>query len=216
MGPLRRLASICLGLAWIAGLSSSGAGLARADTVFTPVPTQYIAALAAPDAKSGTGAEQWGIWRIDPGPRGVRLRHYENLVAANGVAPSGWRFDANDWWLEEHGLIMEAPEFPMPPGKYLVTGNRQTQSVLTVHPKDASGAQRWELADGASIYDVTHLRCRSARFTPKTGASLCTPAKTPRNAFPLTPEIEMPMVEGCNKQDYAVLFIIGVEAEPTQ
>lgn len=189
---------------------------ARAETVFTPVPTQFIAALAAPDAKSGTGAENWGIWRIDPGPRGVRLHRYEALVAANGIAPAGWRFDAGDWWLEEHGLIMEAPEFPMPPGKYLVTGNRTTQSVLTVFPKDAAGAQRWELADGASIYDVTHLRCRSARYTPKTGASLCTPAKTPRNVFPMTPEGSMPMVEGCNKQDYAVLFIIGVAEEPTQ
>jgi hypothetical protein len=203
-------------LATLAGLIAVQPVAAVADTVFNPVPTQYIAALAAPGAKGGTGAENWGIWRIDPGPRGVRLRHYEALVAANGVAPAGWRFDANDWWLEEHGLIMEAPEFPMPPGKYLVTGNRETKSILTVFPKDANGAQRWELADGASIYDVTHLRCRSARYTPKTGASLCTPAKTPRNIYPIAPEAAMPMVDGCNKQDYAVLFIIGVEAEPTQ
>jgi hypothetical protein len=216
VGSRRRFVSIGLTVAVAAFVWAIAPITARAETVFTPVPTQYIAALVAPNAKSGTGAENWGIWRVDPGPRGVRLRHHEALVAANGVAPAGWRFDAGDWWLEEHGLIMEAPEFPMPPGQYLVTGNRETKSVLTVFPKDAAGSQRWELSGGASIYDVTHLRCRSARYTPKTGASLCSPANTPRNGFPIDPEASMPMVEGCNKQDYAVLFIIGVAEDRTQ
>ncbi|MEZ5925188.1 MAG: hypothetical protein R3D57_12475 [Hyphomicrobiaceae bacterium] len=188
-------------------------GVAQAETTFTRIPTQFIAALATPDAKAGTGAEQWGLWRVDPGPRGVRLRHLEALMASGGAAPAGWQFDAEDWWLEEHGLIMEAPEFPMPPGRYLVTGNRETTTVLTVFAKDETGAQRWELANGATIYDVTHLRCRSARYKPKTGASLCTPAKTPRNDFPIAPDVEMPMVDGCSKQDYAVLFIVGVADE---
>ena len=71
---------------------------------------QYIAALADPSAKSGAGAENWGLWRKDPGPRGVKLYNYDKLMARGGVAPAKWEFDKNDWWLEEHGLIMEKPE----------------------------------------------------------------------------------------------------------
>ena len=37
-------------------------------------PIQFIAAKGDPDASSGTGAEKWGLWREDPGPRGVYLR----------------------------------------------------------------------------------------------------------------------------------------------
>ena len=30
-----------------------------------------------PNANSGAGAENWGLWRKDPGPRGVRLYNYD-------------------------------------------------------------------------------------------------------------------------------------------
>ena len=54
-------------------------------------PIQFIAAKGDPDASSGTGAEKWGLWREDPGPRGVYLRDYEKKVAGKGnVAPAGW------------------------------------------------------------------------------------------------------------------------------
>ena len=46
---------------------------------FKEVETQFIAALGDPKASAGTGAEQWGIWRIDPGPRGVRLQNFKQL-----------------------------------------------------------------------------------------------------------------------------------------
>jgi hypothetical protein len=176
------------------------------------VPTQFIAALADPTATSGTGAENWGIWRLDPGPRGVRLTSYANLMAAGGIAPARWTFNGNDWWLDENGLIMEEPEFGMPSGKYMVTGDREAVAVLTVHPKDASGTQRWELGNGATIYDVTHLRCRSARYTPAAAANQCSPDKAPQSAFRVPPGAAMPNVPGCKKQDYTVLFIIGLEA----
>ncbi len=144
----------------------------EAETVFKPIPTQYIAALGDPGATSGIGADAWGLWRVDPGPRGVRLTGYETLKADGGVAPAQWKFDGSDWWLEEHGLIMEPPEFPIPPGKYVVTGGRETTAVLTVHAKDNDGVQRWELDQGATLYDVTHLRCRSARYTPAAGGEI--------------------------------------------
>lgn len=182
-------------------------------TRFKRISTQFIAALAPPGATSGDNAEQWGLWRRDPGPRGVTLDRYALLEAAGGVAPAQWQFDPTDWWLEEHGLIMEQPEFPLAPGKYVVTGDREATTVLTVHPPMKDGARHWELADGVTLYDVTHLRCRSARYTPAAGRSACTPAKAKPADFPVAPGAEMPPVEGCDKQDYAVLFVIGVGVE---
>jgi hypothetical protein len=181
-----------------------------AETSFKPIPTQYIAALGDPGASSGTGTESWGLWRLDPGPRGVELTGYETLKAGGGVAPAQWKFDGSDWWLEEHGLIMEQPAFPIPPGKYVVTGGREMTAVLTVHPKGDDGAQHWELDSGATLYDVTHLRCRSARYTPAAGGDSCSPAKAHRSAFPVAPGDAMPPVEGCNKRDYQVLIVIGM------
>jgi hypothetical protein len=180
------------------------------EVKFKRIQTQFIAALGDPGASSGTGAEAWGIWRVDPGPRGVRLDRFERLKAA-GVAPAQWKFDATDWWLEEHGLIMEKPDFPLPPGKYVVTGDREVTTVLTVHPADEKGVARWELADGAKLYDVTHLPCRSARYTAPEGS--CSPGKALQSQFPVKPGAAMPPIEGCTKQDYAVLFVIGVAAE---
>jgi hypothetical protein len=114
--------------------------------------------------------------------------------------------------LEENGLLMEQPEFPLAPGQYRVSGGREVTTVLTVYPADAQGDSRWELADGATLYDVTHLGCRSARYTPApaTDANLCSPANAPQSAFRVAPGAEMPPVEGCAKQDYAVLFVIAV------
>ena len=179
---------------------------------FKRIPVQFIAALGEPEATSGSNAQDWGLWRFDPGPRGVRLSRYDSLQKSGGVAPAGWRFDNADWWLEENGLIMEQPEFPLEPGRYLVTGDREVTTVLTVYPSDNNGNRRWELADDATLDDVTHLGCRSARYTPANGAAACSPAEAPRDAFRVAPGAAMPPVAGCVKQDYAVLFVIGIEA----
>lgn len=202
-----------------AAVALSPAALAQSSTRgrdigprFERIRTQFIAALADPGATSGTNAQLWGLWRRDPGPRGVTLDDYERLKTA-GVAPAGWRFDGTSWWLEEHGLIMEAPEFPIPSGRYMVTGNRDAKSVLTIHPAGADGAQRWALEAGATIHDVTHLRCRSARYTPANGSGSCSPANAQQSAFPVRPGAPMPPVEGCDKQDYAVLIVLGVAVE---
>jgi hypothetical protein len=179
--------------------------------LWTPM---YIAALGEPGANSGTGAQSWGLWRLDPGPRGVQLDRYARLKAAGNITPAQWKFDGSDWWLEEHGLIMEKPDFPLPPGKYRVTGNRDVTTVLTIDPKDKNGSQHWQLGDGARLYDVTHLRCRSARYTPATtNTNSCSPANARQAAFPVRPGAAMPPVEGCNKQDYSVLIVIGVAVE---
>jgi len=161
----------------MAVLAQSARAESEGQMRFVRIPTQFIAALGDPAASSGSGAQSWGIWRLDPGPRGVRLDRYERLEAAGGVAPAQWKFDSKDWWLEEHGLIMEKPDFPLPSDKYMVTGDREVTTVLTVHPVDEDGAQRWELDNGAKLYDVTHLPCRSARYTPATSDGSCSPAK---------------------------------------
>lgn len=183
------------------------------QTKFKRIPTQYIAALGDPSATSGNGAQLWGLWPVDPGPRGVKLNRYHSLKEAGGVAPARWRFDETDWWLEEHGLIMEQPTVPLPPGKYVVTGARKVTAVLTIHPADSHGDRRWELDQGATLYDVTHLACRSARYTPATAGGSCSPTHAKQSTFPVAPGGAMPQVEGCTKQDYAVLIVIGMGVE---
>jgi hypothetical protein len=204
----------CCFLAMGSFVLAAGAQSAHASSVdlskFKRIEPQYIAALGDPGAKSGNNAQSWGRWSEDPGPRGCRLDRYPELKAAGGVAPSKWKFDPSDWWLEEHGLIMEKPSFPLPPGKYLVTGNRTVTTVLTIHPKDKDGKERWELADGATLYDVTHLGCRSARYTPATTNNSCSPSNAPTTGYPVTPGTAMPAVNGCRKQDYAVLIVVGL------
>jgi hypothetical protein len=180
---------------------------------FTRIPTQFVAALGDPKAKEGTSAQDWGLWKVDPGPRGVWLRDYQKDIMdhENRVAPAGWTFDSNDWWLEEHGLIMEAPKFSLAPGRYLVTGGRMVTTGLTIDAATGS----WKLDEG-TLYDVTHLPCRSARYTPilmNNGETITTSAGSPLTAnpkdFPVAPGAIMPSVPGCAKQDYAVLFVVG-------
>lgn len=172
---------------------------------------KFIAALADPDASSGVGAETWGFWEKDPGPRGVFLAKYETKLKENGnVAPAGWKFDSSSWWLEEHGIIMETPsKLPLTVGasrdrRYLVTGGRETSSVLTVRSDG-----RWELSKG-NLYDVTHLPCRAAVYTGA-GGSVCSPDQENQKIFPVKPGAKMPKFKGCNTQDWAVLFVVGEE-----
>jgi len=169
---------------------------------FTRIPTQFIAALGDPLASTGNEAKEWGIWTLDPGPRGVFLKDFQQLEKNSGRAPAGWTFSNNDWWLEEHGLIMEPPNFPLSPGRYLVTGGRRVTTVLDISP---SG--QWSLEEG-TMYDVTHLPCRSARYKPNAQGH-GSPATAKVSDFPVIPGAEMPVVEGCDKQDYAVIFVIG-------
>ena len=177
---------------------------------FRRIPTQFIAALGDPGANSGTGAQTWGVWPVDPGPRGVRLSQFAQLQKAGGVAPDGWKFDNKDWWVEEHGLIMEQPKFPVTPGTFLVTGDRAISTSLTIHPVDKNGIGRWELGDRATLHDVTHLGCRAARYMPAATGAACSPVNVPQTAFPVEPGGAMPPVAGCAQQDYAVLIVIGV------
>jgi hypothetical protein len=188
---------------------AAGAG----ETKFRSISTQFIAALGDPGATSGNGAQTWGLWPLDPGPRGVELDDYARLKEAGGVAPARWKFDGADWWLEEHGLIMEKPQFPLAPGKYLVTGDRAVTSVLTIHPPDKKNVARWDLANGATLHDVTHLACRSARYRPANGNVSCTPVNASKSAFPVAPGATMPSLDGCVKQEYAVLIVTGVAVE---
>jgi hypothetical protein len=197
-------------LAVSAWLMLHGPAPVAAQARYTRIPTQYVAALGDPGSKSGAGAEAWGLWAVDPGPRGVRLRNYGALKAAGGLAPAKWRFDDADWWLEENGSIMEQPRFPIPAGKYVVTGDREATAVLTIHPRDAGGVTRWELDKGATLYDVTHLGCRAARYTPAAGEHSCLPDKASQNDFPVAAGAAMPAVESCKKQDYEVLIVVGM------
>ena len=179
---------------------------------------RFIAALGDPKASSGTGADQWGLWRNDPGPRGFYLRDYDRKLKSN-VAPGGWTLDKDAIWIEEHGLVMPSPgDLPrtslskstkesLPYKRYVVTGDREVTTVLTVFQ-----GGRWELAKG-SLYDVTHLPCRSAKYTPASGSGSCVPSADDQKVFPVKPGAEMPRLSNpsCDKLDYAVLFVLGEE-----
>jgi hypothetical protein len=94
--------------------------------------------------------------------------------------------------------------------RYLVTGDREVTAALTVR---ADGS--WALERG-TLHDVTHLPCRSARYTSPQqsggGVFSCSPARADASLFPVKPGAPMPAVPGCAQQDYAVLFVVGVEA----
>ena len=54
---------------------ASGADLSK----FRRIEPQFIAALGDPGATSGNGAQAWGYWDKDPGPRACKLDHYPQL-----------------------------------------------------------------------------------------------------------------------------------------
>src|SRR3979409_1375379 len=91
---------------WAAG-RGSGADLAK----FRRIEPQFIAALGDPAATTGNGAQSWGFWNQDPGPRACKLDHYPQLKAT-GVAPAQWKFDASEWWVGEQGLVHGEPALP--------------------------------------------------------------------------------------------------------
>merc|ERR1712238_641128 len=201
--------------------------------IYTPKPppssgmqrlarTQFIAALGDPSASSGTlpvdkntGLSSWGLWPVDPGPRGVMLQDYpQKIVQHFNIAPAGWTFDPSNWWLEEHGLILEAPEpFPLKEGKYLVTGGRTITTTLIIYQESSNNKSwKWRLEEG-TLYDITHLPCRSARYQP-IGAYIDengpgSPGAANPKDFPVTPGAIMPSVPGTTQQDYAVIFVVG-------
>ena len=72
-----------------AALGISAAVPAIAQQTFRRIPTQYIAALAGPGETSGTGAENWGLWRNDPGPIGIHLSEYQAMREAGHKMPAG-------------------------------------------------------------------------------------------------------------------------------
>ena len=198
-------------------LASAGAALlaataapTAAQQTFRRIPTQFIAALAGAEENAGTGAENWGLWRSDPGPIGVHLSEYEAMRKAGGRGPTGWVFDEDDWWLDENGLLMHPPEFPMPAAQFFVTDGESGVGLLTVEPPDANGRQAWALSEGITIGTVTHGPCRSGRYRPKGASGSCSPANAPLSIFPLELGAEPPEVQGCDRLEYAVLIVFGV------
>ena len=106
---------------------------------------------------------------------------------------------------------------------YLVTGGRFVTTVLTI----ANQGTTWSLdtKDGATLYDVTHLPCRAARYEPLavptttkdaddaeaigSGTDLGSPLSANLRDFPVKPGARMPAVPGTNKHEYAVVFVVG-------
>ena len=120
----RRMA-VAAGLAATSAAVTSAASAEEKPKFQRLSPIQFIAALGDPTASSGAGAQEWGLWREDPGPQGARIPHSrvpkskvtwcayspgvylrdfdKRQLASGKAAPAGWKFDANAWWVEEHG-----------------------------------------------------------------------------------------------------------------
>ena len=75
-GALLLISRACLAtalLVMMADLGQSVHATGGGQTRFQRISTQFIAALDTPGATSGSGAQSWGLWPLDPGPRGVRF-----------------------------------------------------------------------------------------------------------------------------------------------
>jgi len=195
--------------------------LATCESVLSPpgdgwIPTRswFLAmdpGMQQRDKSSGFQPEAW-LWRSDPGNTGVWFADHDAVqqLEATHRAPFGWTFDPEKWWVEEHGAIMETPE-PLPPGKYKVMWLNRPRPygvetvTLTVAP-DMS----WSLGGGATLHSVTHMPCRCAMYSPPEGTDSCVPENLPADEFPVTPGAMMPAVRGCDKMDYAVLFVHSI------
>ncbi|MEZ5801516.1 MAG: hypothetical protein R3D29_14980 [Nitratireductor sp.] len=128
----------------------SGFARAGAEEKFQRSEIQYIAALVDPNAVSGDNAQEWGLWEVDWVRVVCRFPGLASLMAAGNIAPAGWKFDQSAWWLEEHGLIMEAPTFPLEPGVLASSPavGRETTSVLNVEAprcRGEAGLGAWQM-----------------------------------------------------------------------
>ena len=94
---IRRACLATVLLVMIAAVAQPVHAAGEGQTKFPRIATQFIAALGDPGATSGSGAQLWGLWPLDPGPRGVELNRYQRLKDAGGVAPARWQFDDTDW-----------------------------------------------------------------------------------------------------------------------
>ena len=90
---IRRACLATVLLVTIAAVAQPVHAAGGGQTKFPRISTQFIAALGDPGATSGSGAQSWGLWPLDPGPRGVELNRYQRLKDAGGVAPARWTFD---------------------------------------------------------------------------------------------------------------------------
>ena len=188
---------------------------ASGQLYYQRTPTQYIAALADPSATSGNNAETWGWWSRDPGPFGVPLSYYDRIQQMGGRGPGGWGFDLDDWWLDENGILMEPPEFPMPAGAFYVTNGEGSYALLTVSDADDGGHKAWSL-NRLNIGGVTHGPCRAGRYSPVGATGTCAPDIIDQAIFPLPLGAEPPAVRGCNMVEYEVLIIFGVPVDPPE
>jgi len=70
------------------------------------------------------------------------------------------------------------------------------------------------LIGSLSLFSVDHEATnRPAPYTPATVGGACSPANAKQAAFLVAPGGAMPPVEGCTKQDYAELIVIGIGVE---
>ena len=124
--------------------------------------------------------------------KGCRLERFPWLGEEFQSGPS--RLDLFSKWL------VEAPDFPLTPGRYLVTSSWLNTTVLV-----QSKSGHWSLENG-TVFNVTHL--------PDTDQMRDKGAQQQQihPIFLWNLDQKMPAVQGCVKKGYAVIFVIGRES----
>ena len=90
----RCLSRVLLAIGWlmlIVALGPSARAEGETSTTFKHIPLQYIVALGDPAATFGSGAQSWGLWRQDPGPRGCLLTNTKGSDLQWGLTPFLYR-----------------------------------------------------------------------------------------------------------------------------
>ena len=150
---------------------------------FRRIEPQDIAALGDPGATSGSGAQSWGLWSQDPGPRGGKLDLGLRSIEGGRRRGAG-TVSIDAAWTggrgRNTGRIMEKPTFPLPPGKDLVTGDRTVTTVLTIQPKDKDGNERWNSPTARPSTMSPISDADSARYDAGGGGQLCSSPRTRR------------------------------------
>ncbi len=95
---IRRACLATVLLVMIAAVAQPVHAAGGGQTKFKRISTQFIAALGDPGATSGSGAQSWGLWPLDPGPRGVELNQLSTVEGCR------WR-RAGALEIRRHGLV---------------------------------------------------------------------------------------------------------------
>jgi len=113
--------------------------------------TQFIAAMGDPAANPGARAQAWGLWPVDPGPRGVSLGRFDQTCGAGGHHAAGRR-------MQQAGL--RGPD----------RDRGGTQGMMANRSADGARRARFSLRgqprSGTTYHTIDGIRCYHVPLVP--------------------------------------------------